>query len=224
MTKAIRVTQIDDDQQYSDIVAAALRQEPDIELVSRFRTSEAAAHQLQRTDAATLPDLILLDLCQRGTRAMDAVSLLRDRAPLAKILNLTQSVQEQDIFQAIALGAAGYLLKTTTVSQLTTGIRTVISGGAALDPGVAQMILVSLRTGRPSKPHRALLSHREVEILSLLADGLVKKEIAARLKIRYTTVDTHVGRIYTKLCVANAPAAVNKAHRLHILPRRIPAE
>ena len=81
-----------------------------------------------------------------------------------------------------------------------------------------EQILESLKTRLPEGVGEQLLSERELEILRLLADGLVKKQIASQLNISYTTVDTHVGRIYAKLNVTNAPAAIHKAHRLSIMP------
>ncbi len=87
-----------------------------------------------------------------------------------------------------------------------------------MDAGVARYILNTLQSKLPEKVMNSLLSEREQETLSLLADGLAKKEIAARLDISITTVATHVKHIYEKLHVQNAPAAVAKAFRLGIFP------
>ena len=124
------------------------------------------------------------------------------------------AVGPDDVVRAISRGAAGYLLKSSTLDQITEGIRTVMGGGAPLDAGVARFILNTLQTKLPQKEIDNILTERELEILTLLGEGLVKKEIADRLQISYTTVDTHVGHIYDKLEVRNAPSAVNKAHRL----------
>ncbi|REJ71222.1 MAG: DNA-binding response regulator [Planctomycetota bacterium] len=149
---------------------------------------------------------------------LDAIPQLRASAPDAKIIILTQSDQEADVLKAISLGASGYLLKSATLEQLAESIRTVHSGGASLEGSVAKYILARMQSALAPGGGQQLLSDRECEVLSLIAEGKVKKEIAAQLGISYTTVDTHVSRIYLKLNATNAPAAVNKAHQLQILP------
>ena len=122
------------------------------------------------------------------------------------------------MLRAIALGASGYLLKSATLDEITEAIQTVMGGGAPLDKGVARFILESLQTRLPKDEDQPRLSERELEIIQLLAEGFVKKEIASRLRIGYSTVDTHVAHIYEKLNVSNAPSAVNRAHRLGLFP------
>jgi len=90
----------------------------------------------------------------------------------------------------------------------------VMGGGASLDASVARFILDALKTRLPKKEAEQVLTERQMEILVLLGEGLVKKQIADRLNISYATVDEHIARIYERLGVHNAPAAVNKAHRL----------
>lgn len=216
MNDSIRVTLIEDNAEYRAIVKLALEQEPDFELISQFGTSEIAVRTLEQSEE-NQPDVILLDLRLPGMDGLDSLRLLNRCAANAKIIVLTQSDQEKDILRAISLGAAGYLLKSATVDQMTESIRTVMRGGAALDPQVAKLVLGSLKDQLSPAIDNGPLSQREVEILTLLADGLVKKQIAKKLGIGYTTVDTHVGRIYAKLNVSNAPAAVNKAHKMRLL-------
>ena len=219
--KTIRVMLIEDNPDYRSVVELALLEEPDIKLVSQFGTSEIAIRSLHQADEADVPDVILLDIRLPGMDGLDAIREFRQNAPDAKILIFTQSSQEEDVLRAISLGAAGYLLKSTTLGELTDSIRTVANGGASLDSGVAKFILHTLKTIQTSGDQdddSQLLSDRELQILSLLAEGLVKKEIAKKLSISYATVDTHVGRIYQKLDVSNAPSAVNRAHRMRLFP------
>lgn len=219
--KTIRVMLIEDNPDYRSVVELALLEEPDIKLVSQFGTSEIAIRSLHQADEADVPDVILLDIRLPGMDGLDAIREFRQNAPDAKILIFTQSSQEEDVLRAISLGAAGYLLKSTTLGELTDSIRTVANGGASLDSGVAKFILHTLKTIQTSggqDDDSQLLSDRELQILSLLAEGLVKKEIAKKLSISYATVDTHVGRIYQKLDVSNAPSAVNRAHRMRLFP------
>ena len=219
--KTIRVMLVEDNPDYRSVVELALSEEPDIKLVSQYGTSEIAIRSLREADKADVPDVILLDIRLPGMDGLDAIREFRQNAPDAKILIFTQSSQEEDVLRAISLGAAGYLLKSTTLGELTDSIRTVANGGASLDSGVAKFILHTLKTIQTSGDQdddSQLLSDRELQILSLLAEGLVKKEIAKKLSISYATVDTHVGRIYQKLDVSNAPSAVNRAHRMRLFP------
>ena len=219
MNRTIRVMLLEDNPEYSEVIKLALADIADMELVNQFGTSEIALRTLQNlSEEMSPPDLILLDLRLPGMDGLDAIPALRACVPDTKIIVLTQSTKEADVLRAISLGASGYLLKSATLDQLTDGIRTVINGGASLDAGVAKFILKSLQTRLPSSELNSLLSDRELEVLALLAEGYVKKEIAKRLDIGYTTVDTHVSRIYLKLNVNNAPAAVNKAHLMKLFP------
>lgn len=93
-------------------------------------------------------------------------------------------------------------------------------GNATLKSSVAQFILSRLKSKLYSKPADPILSTRELDVISLLAEGFAKKEIARQLDISYTTVDTYVSQIYQKLRVSNAPAAVNQAHRLGLFAEK----
>ncbi|GAA5508169.1 response regulator transcription factor [Novipirellula caenicola] len=216
MDKLIRVMLVEDNVEYREVIRLALQQETDIELVSQFGTSEIGLRSLQQASESELPDLILLDLRLPGMDGLESLPRFRQSAPQAKIIILTQSNQQQDVLRAIALGASGYLLKSARLSEITEGIRMVAQGGASLDKGVAMYLLESLQQKQSKSDANNLLTDRELEILTLMADGFVKKEIAARLKIGYSTVDTHVAHIYEKLQVTNGPSAVNRAHRLGI--------
>lgn len=222
--KTITVMLVEDNPEYRSVVELALADEDDIELVSQFGTSEIAIRSLSEADKKSVPDLILLDIRLPGADGLDAIWDFRQVAPDVKIVILTQSSQEEDILRAISLGASGYLLKSTTLDELINSIRTVANGGASLNAGVAKFILhtlKSMQTGGREDDGSSLLTDRELQVLSLLAEGLVKKEIAKKLSISYATVDTHVGRIYQKLDVNNAPSAVNRAHHMRLFPRDI---
>jgi DNA-binding NarL/FixJ family response regulator len=93
-----------------------------------------------------------------------------------------------------------------------------MNGGVPLDKSVARFLLQSLQSKPTKSGESQSLSERELEILKLLAEGLVKKEIASHLNIGYSTVDTHVTHIYEKLNVTNAASAVNRAHRRRLFP------
>jgi DNA-binding NarL/FixJ family response regulator len=218
MKKNIRIMLVEDNRDYRSVIEHALEVEPDIELVSQFGTPEIALRSLEQRDG-NLPDLILLDLRLPGMDGLEALPWFLKALPDAKVIILTQSDAEADVLKAIKLGAAGYLLKSTRADQLIDGIRNVMSGGASLEAGVARLIIETLQTKLPDSEPKELLSKREFEILTLLAEGLVKKKICEQLNLSYSTVDTHVAHIYNKLNASNAPAAVNRAYKLGLLSR-----
>jgi DNA-binding NarL/FixJ family response regulator len=218
MNENIRIMLVEDNLEYREVVRLALEQSQGVELTKQFGTAEIALRTLQNASPSEQPDLILLDLRLPGMNGLEALAQCRDLVPNTKVIILTQSNREQDVLRAIALGASGYLLKSATLDEITESIQTVMGGGAPLDKGVAKFILESLQTRLPKDEDQNRLSERELEIIQLLAEGLVKKEIASRLRIGYSTVDTHVAHIYEKLNVSNAPSAVNRAHRLGLLP------
>lgn len=218
MNQKIRIMMVEDHPEYREIVELALSKEPDMELVSQFGTSERAMRSFRDRNGGEKPDIILLDLNLPGMDGLESIPYFSAEIPEAKIIILTQSDLEDDILKAITLGASGYLLKSSTVRQLTEGIRTVMSGGASLDSRLAKFVLKTLKTKLSKSEFEQLLTERELEVLSLLAEGRVKKEIAERLHISISTVVTHVTHIYEKLNAPNAPAAIAKAFQMGILP------
>lgn len=217
MSDKIKIMMVEDHPEYREIVELAIDRQADMELCSQFGTSERALRSLHDRRSPVKPEVILLDLNLPGMHGLKALPYFMKELPSVKVIVLTQSDREEDVLKAIMLGASGYLLKSSTVKQLTEGIRTVMSGGASLDANVAKFVLSTLKTKLPPNDFDKMLTDREVEILTLLADGLVKKEIAERLSISVTTVVTHVSHIYEKLNVKNAPSAIAKAFRLGLL-------
>lgn len=218
MKKLIRIMLVEDHPEYREVVEAALKKAQDMDLISQFGTAERALLYLKDHHRSQDPEIILLDLNLPGINGLDAIPLLTEACPSAKIVILTQSDKEAEVLEAISLGAAGYLLKSSSVSQITESIRSVREGGNPLDASVARFLLSRLKSAPPKRKTEIELSSRETEILTLLAEGLQKKEIADRLDISITTVITHVSHIYQKLNVINAPSAINQAYRLGLFP------
>ena len=220
MKNRISVMLVEDHPEYREAVEFALGKQPAMALTSQFGTAERALRSLKDAKNRQVPDVILLDLNLPGMDGLDALPLFSAALPDAKIIILTQSDREADVLKAITLGAAGYLLKSATLRQITEGIRNVNEGGASLDAKVAHFILKTLKTKLPKGEMNPVLTERELEVLNLLAEGLVKKEIADRLSISSSTVVTHVSHIYAKLNATNAPSAINRAYRMGIFSTR----
>lgn len=217
MSNRIRVAVVEDHPEYREVVELALRREKGFELAFEFGTAERAIRYLQGLKQGEMPDVILLDLNLPGISGLEAIAQLLEIAPESKIVVLTQSDAEEDVLEAVSCGASGYLLKSSTVKQITEAIASVVKGGASLDTRIANVVLSSVRSTRPPQDEALTLTERELEVLNLLAEGLPKKGIAARLSISTTTVVTHVTHIYQKLDAQNAPAAIAKAFRMGIL-------
>lgn len=219
MDEPVKVMLVEDNREYRKVISLTLEKSPGINLTEQYGNAERALRQLE-DGVGEAPDIILLDLSLPGMSGMEAIPHLRKACPDTRILMLTQSDRESDVIRAISLGASGYLLKSALVDEIVDSIHSVMGGGAPIDAGVARYILENLQARLPEVSLDIHLSRRELEILNLLGEGLVKKEIADKLSIGYTTVDTHVRHIYEKMHVSNAPAAVAKAYKLGIFTAR----
>ncbi|MEP2776807.1 MAG: response regulator transcription factor [Luteolibacter sp.] len=220
MKPPIHVLLVEDHPGYREVITRALKRVEDIELIEQFGTAEMALRFLQGKRPTPACDVILLDLNLPGISGIESIHWFREAAPEAKIIVLTQSERESDVLDAIQRGVAGYLLKSASIDEITGGIRTVAAGGASLDPHIARYILQTLQSTTTDATSNRELSERELEILRLLADGRVKKEIAEDLSISVTTVAYHVRHIYEKLEVMNAAAAVHKAHQSGLFTKK----
>lgn len=215
MKTPIHVILIEDNPSFREVIEFTLKEEEGLKLVDSFGAAEAALRSLQDRDCR--PDVVLLDIHLPGLSGVEAIPQIREHCPQAKILMLTQSDSEADVLEAIRRGAVGYLLKSSSIETILQGIHKVHTGEAALDEGVAMFLLKALRSGPPQKKASVKLSKREMEILTLMSEGMLKKQMADRLGIGAYTVGDHLKNIYQKLGVQNAPAAVSKAFRHGIL-------
>ncbi len=206
---------IEDNPTFRKAISCTLADEPGLELTDAFSTTEAALRSLE--DHPNNPDLILLDIELPGMSGIEAIPHLKELRPDTKILMLTQSDNESDVVQAIQYGAAGYLLKSSSLEEITQGIKSVHSGEASLDAAVAKFIVKALHKRHPKPKADVYFSVRENEVLILMSEGLSKKQMADRLGIGIHTVGDYVKEIYRKLNVQNAPGAVSKAFRAGIL-------
>ncbi|CAA6689998.1 MULTISPECIES: response regulator transcription factor [unclassified Lentimonas] len=216
MNGKIKIMLVEDNREYRDVLTFALGNEDDFELISQFGNAEMALSSLRGKGTEELPDVILLDLHLPRMSGSEALPFFRQVSEHSEIIILTQSDREADVFHTLSLGASGYLLKSSTVPQIKHGIRQVVSGHGVLDAAIARYVINTLKARPASSATNGLLSDRELQTLELLADGLQKKEIAVKLNISYTTVNTHVKHVYEKLDVQNAPAAVRVAYQLGI--------
>jgi two-component system nitrate/nitrite response regulator NarL len=204
----LRVLLVDD----HGFVRSAIRQAltaPDIDVVGEAATAEDAL----RLVPELRPDVCILDIDLPGMSGLRLLRELRPRVPDTQFVMLTVSTSQADLLEAVRLGAAGYLMKDLDADALLRAIRGVRDGDLAMPRRLALRTIRALVEGsgrRSSEKGRTplkALSHREVEILRLLADGLTDREISETLTISIRTVETHVSNILRKLDVRNRAEA-----------------
>ena len=216
MSDEIKILLVEDSASYGRVIQRALGGEAAIKEVVQVGTAEMALRNLNNP-AEELPDLILLDLSMPGMSGIEAIPLFRQINKELKIIVLTQSDREEDVMKAVSAGAVGYLMKSSTSRQILEAVYSVVGGGGALGPEVSKYVLDALQKQQPQEELEQSLSAREMDTLVLMAEGLSRKEIADQMGIGVTTVVTNINRIYAKMEVKNAPAAVSKAHRSGLL-------
>jgi two-component system, NarL family, nitrate/nitrite response regulator NarL len=218
MTKPITIMLVEDNPEYRNVISLALKKDTELSLLCSAGTAERALSYIQGLAVSGHPSLILLDLNLPGMSGLDSMPVFQQQAPNTKIIILTQSDRESDVLTAIRRGAAGYLLKSSTISQIKQGIHTVMEGGASLDTKMAKYILAFFHSQSLKSSVKQPLTERELEVLAMLGEGKVKKEIAEKLNVSFFTVASHIRTIYEKLNVTNAPAAITKAYKAGLLP------
>lgn len=199
MEKRIRVLLIDDHTLFRSGIKALLQRQPGFEVVGE---AGDALEGVKR--AKTLqPDVVLLDIHMPGMTGHEAVSLVIDEAPQARVLMLTVSEDVEDLLQALRAGAHGYLLKNIEMDYLLNAIRSAIDGDSVMSPQMTGKLMQSVRSAPAAAPAPAVdkerLSPREREILGFLARGASNKEIARSLDLAESTVKIHVQNILKKL-------------------------
>ncbi|WP_154794432.1 response regulator transcription factor [Occultella kanbiaonis] len=197
----IRVLLVDD----QDLVRIGLRTL--LENEDGFDVAGEAADGLAAVDEAirVRPDVVLMDIRMPGVDGLESTRRIVAQETLAgtRVIVLTTFERDEYVFEALHVGASGFLLKDTPPAQLLDAIRTVVDGGALLAPSVTRTLIAEFISAgrRPLTPHPQLdqLTAREVEIVTLVAEGLNNHEIADRLFLSPATARTHVSRAMIKL-------------------------
>jgi DNA-binding NarL/FixJ family response regulator len=162
------------------------------------------------------PDVVLLDVRLKGESGLDLCQRLVERYPSIKVVFFTVYDDEQYLFQALRLGAAGFLLKTTTARELADHLDRVMEGDVAIDPALAGRVAMTaarLQSGEFWPGARLGLTQRESEVLELMVRGLSNRAIGQRLYIGEETVKSHARGIYRKLEVEDRAQAIATALR-----------
>jgi NarL family two-component system response regulator LiaR len=199
----IRVLIVDDQTVVREGLAAVLCYYPQLQVVGKAEDGIEAV-ELAR---ATLPDVILLDLVMPRMDGLEAIPRIKEVANGSRILVLTSFAEGQRVFQAVKLGALGYLLKDATPDQLFQAIEDVANGRPCLDPAIALKVIREMDHPSPLAASVEPLTARERETLRLIARGLSNQEIAKELYVHERTIAKYVSNILYKLHLANRTQA-----------------
>jgi DNA-binding NarL/FixJ family response regulator len=196
----IRVVVVDDQELVRAGFSALLDADPGIEVVAEAGTGREAVELARRHRL----DVMLMDIRMPHLNGIDATRQIRDLPEPPEVLILTTFDTDENAFDALEAGAAGFLVKDTPPAQLLAAVRAAAAGGAVISPAttrrlVDHLVAARLERDRPAPAALAAITAREREVLALVARGCSNREISARLHIAELTTKTHVSRILAKL-------------------------
>lgn len=214
----IRLIIADDHLLVREGLVSLLNNEPDIQVIGQAGNGEEVIRRVSQQQ----PDLILLDITMPGLTGLEAMAQISRQVSQVKIIVLTMHEEEAFFFEALRLGAAGYLLKGASKEELLFAIRSVHHRGIYLSPRLAGLIVQDYLLHSPEPDGNDPLSPREREVMTLIAQGMTNTMIAKHLSLSQNTVKTHRMRIYQKLNLTDRASLVAYAVRKGLLhPGRV---
>jgi DNA-binding NarL/FixJ family response regulator len=218
---AITVSIVEDIAPTRDLLASILAKAPGFECLSCYADGEAAVEELP----ALAPDVVLMDINLPGINGVECVRRLKPLLPATQFMMLTVYEDSNSVFDALASGATGYLMKNTPARELFAAIREIHRGGSPMAGNIARKVIQTFHAPAPAPeptadPEADRLTGREKQVLELLAEGQLYKEIAETLQVSVPTVCTHIRRIYEKLHVRSRAQAVARYLKQPATPNR----
>jgi DNA-binding NarL/FixJ family response regulator len=205
-SKPHTVALVEDDAALRETLADILSASPTWQLVASYPAAEPALEAMK--DGC--PEVVLMDIQLPGMSGIECVAKLKERHPAAQVLMVTVYDNNDRIFDALAAGASGYLLKRDAPAKLLESLDDLLAGGSPMSSAIARKVVQKFQTAPPSKNEDHNLTPREKQILEELVKGSLYKEIAWELGIGVETVRTHLHNIYAKLHVRTRTEAVVK--------------
>ena len=202
----ISIAIVEDDRAVRASLAVILQDAEGCRCVGEYGSGKEALQSLR----ALRPDVILMDINLPDMSGVECVRQLSQMTPAARILMLTVQEDPDSIFKSLAAGASGYLLKPIRAAELVAAVKDVFGGGAPMTSNIARKVVRSFKQAESSRSNTESLSPREQDVLDALSKGYSYKETAELLGISYSTVHTHIERIYQKLHVQSRGQAVAK--------------
>jgi DNA-binding NarL/FixJ family response regulator len=201
----IKVSIVEDLAEIREGLSELVKSDKELLLLENFDNAESAMLKLPELQA----DIVIMDINLPGINGIDCIKCIKEKCPGTQFMMFTVYENDEKVLQALQAGATGYLLKRTNPQRILESIKELNQGGSPMSSNIARKLLnIFLDEKKVTK--KEVLSERENEVLQLLADGLLYKEIADRLQIVHGTVRQHVHNIYEKLHVQNRTEAVNK--------------
>ena len=193
-TVPIRVLIADDDSAFVRGLGVVLSIGGRIEVVGVAENGEQAVAKA----VELVPDVVLLDVQMPGMNGIEAAHVTSQQVPIAKIIMLTASDEEDDLFEALKAGATGYLRKDTSIEEVAAVIRGVAQGQSLITPSMASKLLTELRLRDPADEAPQASTSRELEVLKLVAKGMSSRQIGAELSISENLAESHIRNLLEK--------------------------
>jgi len=201
----IKVSIVEDLTEVREGLAELVSSDKELSMIGSFEDAESAIDKLPKLQA----DIVIMDINLPGMSGIDCIRNVKEKCPDTQFMMFTVYENDEKVLQALQAGATGYLLKRTEPQRILESIKELNQGGSPMSSNIARKVLnIFLHQKKITK--KEILSDRENEVLELLADGLLYKEIADKLFISHGTVRQHIHNIYEKLHVNNRTEAVNK--------------
>jgi DNA-binding NarL/FixJ family response regulator len=213
---SIRVIIVDDQELFRRGLTMLLAAEPDIEVVGEAGDGQEGVALAE----SAAPDVVLLDVRMPRLSGIEACQAIKELVPSAKLIMLTVSDEEADLYEAVKSGASGYLLKDSSIEQVAQAVRVVADGQSLISPSMAVKLIDEFKAlSRPDPQGSGALriTDRELQVLRLVATGMNNRDIAAELFISENTVKNHVRNILEKLQLHSRMEAVMYAVREKLL-------
>jgi DNA-binding NarL/FixJ family response regulator len=204
---SLRVALVEDDERWRSNLEQLIRETQDLECVGSYASGEAAVADLPRHR----PQVVLMDINLPKMSGVECTRQLRALLPAVQIVMLTVYDDSDRIFQALQMGANGYLLKRASANEILQAIQDVHRGGAPMSAYIARKVVQSFLQPQPAAKPDETLSKREAEVLGYIARGYSDKEVAEALGLTPATVRSYLKTIYGKLHVHSRTQAILKA-------------
>jgi len=206
MKDQISVSIVEDMADVRQKIKSMIEESEEFICLSTYSNAENALEELP----ALKPDIVLMDINLPGMNGIECIKKVKKKCPQIQFMMFTIYENSEQIYEALAAGASGYLLKKTPPEKILKALKELYEGGAPMSAHIARKVVTFFQKESSSANDSSLLSNREKEVLALLSKGFLYKEISDQLFISTGTVRQHIHKIYEKLHVQNRTEAINK--------------
>ncbi|ASK31672.1 DNA-binding response regulator [Chryseobacterium sp. T16E-39] len=203
---SISIAIVEDEKNYNNALKKVINYQADMKVIAQFFDGNEALNNLPKIS----PDVVMMDIQLQDMLGIEIIEKVRKDMPDTQFIMCTSFEDDEKIFSSLKAGAMGYLIKGESMDKILASIRDVYNGGAPMSFSIARRVLNHFEKKTTEVLGFDELTNREKEILELLSQGLLYKEIADQKCISMDTVKKHVGNIYRKLHVSNKVEAINK--------------